>query len=110
MGSALFPRVDDERVVLFFNRWRTADGFFVGPRDLAALFIKPASAPGTRRHKGTTSLFRPAGTSARNDALRNDAVSDPPNTTRPLGGDALKLRRAQRLADMRSQNGLARVS
>jgi hypothetical protein len=109
MGSALFPRVDDERVVLFFNRWRTADGFFVGPRDLAALFIKPASAPGTRRHKEQL-LFRPAGTSARNDALRNDAVSDPPNTVRPLGGDALTLRRAQRLADMRSQNGLARVS
>jgi hypothetical protein len=40
MGSVLFARVDDERVVLFFNRWRTADGFFVGPRDLAALFYQ----------------------------------------------------------------------
>jgi len=58
VGSALFPRVDDERVVLFFNRWRTADGFFVGPRDLAALFIKPASAPGTRRHTGHTPTQR----------------------------------------------------
>jgi hypothetical protein len=37
-ASILFPRVDDERVVLFFNRWWDAEGYFVGPRDLAAVF------------------------------------------------------------------------
>lgn len=40
LGSVLFPRVDDERVVLFFNRWHTAEGAYVGPRDLAALFYQ----------------------------------------------------------------------
>jgi hypothetical protein len=40
LGSVLFPRVDDERVVLFFNRWHTAEGYFVGPRDLGALFYQ----------------------------------------------------------------------
>ena len=40
MSSVLFPRVGDQRVVLFFNRWRDADGYFVGPHDLAALFYQ----------------------------------------------------------------------
>lgn len=31
MSSTLFPRVDDERVVLFYNRWWTADGALIGP-------------------------------------------------------------------------------
>jgi hypothetical protein len=40
LGSVLFPRVDDERVVFFFNRWHTADGYFVGPSTLGALFYR----------------------------------------------------------------------
>ena len=40
LGSVLFPRVDGERVVLLFNRWWDADGYFVGPRDMAALFFQ----------------------------------------------------------------------
>ena len=40
LGSVLFPRVDDERVVLFFNRWRTADGYFVGPSTVGALLYR----------------------------------------------------------------------
>jgi hypothetical protein len=52
-GNVLFPRVDDERVVLFFNRWRDADGYFVGPRDMAALFyqacVRAGRTPTERR-------------------------------------------------------------
>jgi hypothetical protein len=40
IASILFPRVDDRRVVLFFNRWRDADGYLVGPHDMAALFYQ----------------------------------------------------------------------
>jgi hypothetical protein len=40
LSSVVFPRVNDERVVLFFNRWHDADGYFVGPRDMAALFFQ----------------------------------------------------------------------
>jgi hypothetical protein len=40
LGSVLIPRVNDERVAVFFNRWRDADGYFVGPRDLGALFYQ----------------------------------------------------------------------
>ena len=56
LGSVLFPRVDDERVVLFFNRWHTADGYFVGPHDLAALFyracLRAGRTPIKRRDRG----------------------------------------------------------
>lgn len=31
MSSMLFPRVDDERVVFFYNRWWTADGGLIAP-------------------------------------------------------------------------------
>lgn len=40
LGSVLFPRVDDERVVLLFNRWHTVDGYFVGPSTVGALFYR----------------------------------------------------------------------
>jgi hypothetical protein len=46
MGSVLFPRVDDERVVLFFNRWWDADGYFIGPHDLAAWFYRACARAG----------------------------------------------------------------
>lgn len=39
-GSIWFPRVNDERAVLFFHGWRTAEGYFVGGYDLAALFYQ----------------------------------------------------------------------
>ena len=45
-SSVLFPRVDDERVVVFFNRWWDADGYFVGPRDMAALFYQACQRAG----------------------------------------------------------------
>lgn len=47
LGSVLFPRVDEERVVLFFNRWHTAEGYFVGPRDMAALFYQACVRAGS---------------------------------------------------------------
>jgi hypothetical protein len=40
LSSILSPRVTDERVVLFFNRWWDADGYYIGPRDMAALFYQ----------------------------------------------------------------------
>jgi hypothetical protein len=40
MGIVLFPRVNDERVVLLFNRWWDADGYFIAPQDLAAVFYR----------------------------------------------------------------------
>ena len=40
LGSVLFPRVDDERIVSFFYRWFDADGYLVAPHDLAALFYQ----------------------------------------------------------------------
>jgi hypothetical protein len=51
MGSVLFPRVDDGRVVLFFNRWWDADGYFIGPQDPPPCFIEPAPAPAARQQK-----------------------------------------------------------
>jgi hypothetical protein len=36
----VFPRVNKERVVVFFNRWRAADGAFIWPRELGALFFQ----------------------------------------------------------------------
>jgi hypothetical protein len=46
LGSLLFPRVDDERVVVLFNRWWDADGYFVAPQDLAALFHQACARAG----------------------------------------------------------------
>lgn len=40
VSSFLFPRVDEQRVVLFFSRWRDAEGYLVGPRDMSALFFQ----------------------------------------------------------------------
>jgi hypothetical protein len=34
----VFPCVNTERVVVYFNRWRAADGSFIGPRELGVLF------------------------------------------------------------------------
>lgn len=48
LSSILVPRVDGERVVLFFNRWWDADGYFVGPRDMAALFFQACERAGRR--------------------------------------------------------------
>jgi hypothetical protein len=36
----VFPCVTTERVVVFFNRWRAADGSFIGPRELGVLFFQ----------------------------------------------------------------------
>ena len=36
----VFPCVNTERVVLFFNRWRAADDSFIGPRELGMLFFQ----------------------------------------------------------------------
>ncbi|WP_156622966.1 hypothetical protein [Mycobacterium sp. 1164966.3] len=46
LSSVLLPRVDDERVVLFCSRWWDADGYFVGPRDMAALFFQACERAG----------------------------------------------------------------
>ncbi|WP_152531253.1 hypothetical protein [Mycobacterium sp. UM_CSW] len=46
LSSVLLPRVDDERVVVFFNRWWDADGYFVGPHDVAALFYQACARAG----------------------------------------------------------------
>jgi hypothetical protein len=46
LSSVLWPRVNGERIVLFFNRWWDADGYFVGPRDMAALFFQACELAG----------------------------------------------------------------
>jgi hypothetical protein len=40
IGSALFPRVDSERVVLLLNSWRDDEGYVVGPLNMDALFYQ----------------------------------------------------------------------
>jgi hypothetical protein len=45
-SSILWPRCDDGRVVVLFNRWWDADGYFVGPRDMAALFFQACERAG----------------------------------------------------------------
>ena len=56
MGSVLFPRVDNDRVVLFFSRWWTADGSIIGVSDLAALFYQACERAG-RTPKVTNPFF-----------------------------------------------------
>jgi len=46
LSSVLLPRVNEERIVLFFSRWWDADGYFVGPRDMAALFFQACERAG----------------------------------------------------------------
>ncbi len=46
LGSVLFPRVNEERAVLLFNRWWDADGYFVAPDDLAAVFYRACARAG----------------------------------------------------------------
>jgi hypothetical protein len=53
LSSILSPRVTDERVVLFFNRWWDADGYWVGPRDMAALFYQACVRAGHTPTKAT---------------------------------------------------------
>jgi hypothetical protein len=73
LGSVLFPRVDDERVILFFNRWHTADGYFVGPGTLGALFYQACV------RAGRTPIERGDGgwEVRRNDAPAEPAKDDP---------------------------------
>jgi hypothetical protein len=56
IGSVLFPRVTQERVVVFFNRWWDADGYLLGPRDMAAVFYQACVRAG-RTPKKVSSLF-----------------------------------------------------
>jgi hypothetical protein len=46
LASMFFPSVDNERVVLFFNRWWDADGYFIGPNDLAGVFYQACARAG----------------------------------------------------------------
>jgi hypothetical protein len=65
--SALFPRVDDERAVLLFNCWWDADGYFVVPHDLAAVFHQACARAGrtpAQMHGSFGTSARPAGKSA----------------------------------------------
>ena len=66
LGSALFPRIDDERVVLFFNRWWDADGYFVGPNNLAALFFQACVRAG-RTPREKDGFFRASGWEVRDE-------------------------------------------
>jgi hypothetical protein len=68
LASVLFPRVDDERVVLFFNRWWDADGYFVGPRDLAALFYRACVRAG-RTPTERRSFFGSSGWEVRQEMI-----------------------------------------
>ncbi len=72
MGSVLFPRVDDQRVVLFFNRWWDADRYFVGPNDLAAVFYRAcarAGRPPTAKN-GSFGMFGAPGWEVRDEMMR----------------------------------------
>jgi hypothetical protein len=57
IGSVLQPRVTDERVVLFFNRWWDADGYFVAPSDLAAVFYQACARAGRTPSRIPGGLF-----------------------------------------------------
>jgi hypothetical protein len=46
LGGMLWPRVTEERVVLFFNRWWDADGYLIGPRDMAGVFYQACARAG----------------------------------------------------------------
>jgi hypothetical protein len=69
LGSVLFPRVDDERVVLFFNRWWDGDGYFIGPHDLAALFHRACARAGRTptRKRGSFGMFGAPGWEVRDE-------------------------------------------
>jgi hypothetical protein len=51
LTSVLFPRVTEERVVLFFNRWWDADGYFVGPQQLSDRFYRACVRAGHKPSK-----------------------------------------------------------
>ena len=57
IGSVLQPRVTDERVVLFFNRRWDADGYFVAPSDLAAVFYQACARAGRMPSRIPGGLF-----------------------------------------------------
>jgi hypothetical protein len=46
LSSRLFPLVTDERVVLFFNRWRDADGRLISPDELSDRFYRACARAG----------------------------------------------------------------
>jgi hypothetical protein len=60
LTSVLFPRVTEERVVLFFNRWWDADGYYVGPQQLSARFYRACARAGHTPSK-TGGFFREPG-------------------------------------------------
>jgi hypothetical protein len=51
LTSVLFPRVTEERVVLFFNRWWDADGYLVGPQVLSDRFHRACARAGRKPSK-----------------------------------------------------------
>lgn len=71
--------VDHERVVLFFNVWRDADGYLVGPGDMAGLFCQACVRAGrTPTERGN--FFVPTGWEVRPQICRRE----PPNTVRAM--------------------------
>jgi hypothetical protein len=68
LGSVLVPRVTEKRVVLLVNRWWDADGYFVAPRDLAALFYQACVHAGCTP-RATFSVVREPGWDARPEMM-----------------------------------------
>jgi hypothetical protein len=46
LSSRLFPVVAEDRVILFFNRWRDADGRYISPDELSARFYRACARAG----------------------------------------------------------------
>jgi hypothetical protein len=62
LSSMLFPRVNEERVVLFHNRWWTDDGALIGPNELDDFFLYTCARAGLQPHfrRGWISRRHPA--------------------------------------------------
>lgn len=50
LSSMLFPRVDEGRIVLFHNRWATAEGAYIGANEVDDFFIDTCRRAGYEPH------------------------------------------------------------
>ena len=56
LSSMLFPRVDDGRIVLFYNRWCNAHALIISPNRLDDFFLDACRRAGTSRTSGRRAI------------------------------------------------------
>jgi hypothetical protein len=80
LSSVLFPRVDEEVVVLYFSQWRDAEGALIVPRLMADLFYRTCVAAGRTPTRLDGKLFGAAGWAVDPDSATGPSRSRPPST------------------------------